>query len=64
MKHEAPCKGCTKRELGCHSTCPDYISFKKLCKETNEKKKEDDVFREYKSESRTRYIKWKKNTNR
>lgn len=64
MKPEAPCKGCTKREVGCHSTCPDYISFKNETDKMNELKRSTDVFREYKSESRTRYIKWKKNTNR
>lgn len=24
-----PCHGCTKRRLGCHSDCQDYISWKK-----------------------------------
>lgn len=22
-----PCKGCEKRQLGCHSTCEDYIKI-------------------------------------
>lgn len=25
----APCLNCEKRKLGCHSSCDDYISFKK-----------------------------------
>ena len=25
----APCKGCEKRYVGCHSKCPDYLAFKK-----------------------------------
>lgn len=62
MKQEAPCKGCTKREVGCHSTCPDYISFKNENDKMNELKRNSDVLREYKSESRTRYFKWKRNS--
>ena len=26
---EAPCKDCAKRKFRCHSTCKDYISFRK-----------------------------------
>lgn len=26
---EAPCKDCAKRKLHCHSTCEEYISFRK-----------------------------------
>lgn len=25
----APCKDCEKRYLGCHSSCDDYISYRK-----------------------------------
>ena len=25
-----PCYKCTKRVLGCHSTCDDYLEFKKI----------------------------------
>lgn len=25
----APCKGCARRQIGCHSQCPDYIEFQK-----------------------------------
>ena len=28
----APCKGCTERTLGCHSTCGKYAEYKKLIK--------------------------------
>ena len=24
---KVPCYGCTKRELGCHSWCPDYKEY-------------------------------------
>lgn len=36
---EAPCKGCKKRELGCHSTCPEYIQFRKELDRANELKR-------------------------
>lgn len=26
-----PCKGCTARELGCHSKCEEYIAFRAEC---------------------------------
>lgn len=25
----APCKGCDKREVGCHAVCKEYIAFRK-----------------------------------
>lgn len=25
----APCKGCDKREVGCHAVCEEYIAFRK-----------------------------------
>lgn len=28
----APCKGCTERILGCHSTCEKYAKYKRLTK--------------------------------
>lgn len=27
--NKAPCRNCDKRKVGCHSTCPDYISYDK-----------------------------------
>jgi len=24
----APCRDCTKREIGCHSTCKDYKAYR------------------------------------
>ena len=32
----APCKDCSKRELGCHSKCPEYIAYRKQQDEENE----------------------------
>ena len=28
----APCKGCTERTLGCHSSCEKYAKYKGLIK--------------------------------
>jgi hypothetical protein len=28
MKIKSPCKNCTKRSVGCHSTCFGYIFYK------------------------------------
>lgn len=27
MKVQSPCKDCSDRELGCHSTCKKYMKF-------------------------------------
>ena len=26
----SPCVGCNKREIGCHSSCEDYISYRNI----------------------------------
>lgn len=36
MNAIAPCKGCTLRVLGCHSTCERYQEFKRQREEANE----------------------------
>lgn len=28
MMYNSPCKGCTNRIVGCHSTCRDYNEYK------------------------------------
>jgi hypothetical protein len=33
------CKGCERREVGCHIDCPDYIRFRKEVDELNEARK-------------------------
>lgn len=33
-----PCKGCTKRQMNCHSTCEDYIQYKIEVGELNHNK--------------------------
>lgn len=30
--NKATCKDCTKRKLGCHGTCEDYLTFDKANK--------------------------------
>ena len=34
---KAPCKNCDKREIGCHSSCRDYISYKEKADALREK---------------------------
>lgn len=34
---KAPCKDCEKRYVGCHSSCEEYLAFKKDQREYNEK---------------------------
>lgn len=38
--HFECCRVCTKRHVGCHSTCEDYISAKKAHYEYCDKKKD------------------------
>lgn len=28
---DCKCKGCTRRQVGCHSTCEDYKEFQEEC---------------------------------
>ena len=32
----SPCKDCTDRHIGCHSTCEKYIDFRKRCDKERE----------------------------
>ena len=34
---QGSCKGCTRREVGCHSKCEDYKEYRKQIDEINEK---------------------------
>lgn len=44
----APCKGCEKRQVGCHATCEDYLEFHaervKICAEQQKQKKKTNAF--------------------
>lgn len=33
MKPKATCKGCEKREVGCHDRCEEYQNFKREMRE-------------------------------
>lgn len=37
----APCKDCTERHVGCHSTCQDYKDFVKWNEEQKEIRKQE-----------------------
>lgn len=41
----APCEGCTKRILGCHASCSDYIIFKIKRDDASKKKRLDQMLR-------------------
>lgn len=34
--NKAPCKDCPDRQVGCHSTCEKYLTFRKERNELNE----------------------------
>ena len=44
----APCKGCEKRYVGCHSKCEEYIDYKKRAEEASklvaDKKSFENIF--------------------
>lgn len=35
------CKNCDHREVGCHSTCPDYLAWKAEREDVKEKRRKD-----------------------
>ena len=48
MSKMPPCLNCQDRVLGCHSTCREYLAFRKNRDELLEKKqKEKSFFREH-----------------
>ena len=42
-----PCKGCDKREVGCHSTCTEYNEIKERAKVEKELAKNDCMEKNY-----------------
>lgn len=34
----SPCKDCPDRQLGCHSTCKKYLTYKEICETIREEK--------------------------
>ena len=54
----APCKGCSKRHLGCHANCEEYLDFRKWKTELNEKiRKEKEAFVECQRQKRILWLK-------
>ena len=46
MNQTCPCKDCKRRFLGCHSSCGDYISWKKL-KDYDREQRQRKIMEEY-----------------
>lgn len=36
-----PCRGCEKRQVGCHGGCPDYKAFKEKLETVNTLRRQD-----------------------
>lgn len=51
MANVSPCKGCERREVGCHSSCGDYVEWRKKRDEMLTKSYQD-------KESRRMTTKW------
>lgn len=45
-----PCMNCSKRVVGCHSTCKDYAEFRKDCDKMNEHRRKINEQMKYKVE--------------
>ena len=44
---DSPCLNCPERELGCQSTCKNYIAYKKSRRELNEKRRQVNSINDY-----------------
>lgn len=42
------CKGCTRRAVGCHSSCEMYKAYRKYLDEKNEAIRQEDIIYGYK----------------
>ena len=51
MVNRFSCKGCPKRVLGCHSSCPDYKFIKAELEREKESRKHEKAFIAYMSDS-------------
>lgn len=56
--NKCPCKGCTKRKLGCHGFCDQYKEWRDWRDEVNRKRHAED---ETKQLSRDHELKYRKN---
>lgn len=43
----SPCKECTKRHMGCHSRCSEYLEYKKKLEDIRKTEREEARFRSY-----------------
>lgn len=43
MKPQSPCKQCSKRQLGCHSTCQGYKDYQTANQADKQKRLDDKV---------------------
>lgn len=41
MTRNTPCKGCQRREVGCHAKCPDYAEYHAMNEETRKRRYEE-----------------------
>ena len=58
----SPCKDCKDRYVGCHGECSKYLEFRELVDEHNKVSKgTKDIYYDYKSQKRTKLLKWLKN---
>ena len=46
----SPCMNCSKRVIGCHSTCKEYTEFRKDCDKMNEHRRNLRELYKYKTE--------------
>lgn len=53
----SPCRNCSKRKYLCHSSCEEYIEFKKVKDNITKKKKEEQIAKNASIESVYRYHK-------
>ena len=53
-QRKAPCYGCQKRQLGCHSTCEEYLSFKAKTEAARGEKYTENEIRTHEFEARRR----------
>lgn len=52
-----PCKGCDRREVGCHADCIHYLAWKADIEAEREAAQEGRAFREYLHESKAKILK-------
>ena len=60
---KAPCKGCADRKLGCHSSCEEYLEFRKAQDEINEQRKSKEAEENWYSKKQTKYLRIKKHNH-